>query len=621
MDAIKRYYKVGKTFYVQNRPNYEHQVCRSDMAPVQDGSECKFCEHRGVVAYFGPAAISAKGHQYQPCSSGTHQLFWNERVPVITLPGRPSPTKLIRDPHATGCRSDGCKGRVAGACGSFSCLKHCLDRAQEEYNDNKNPLRMCTAHRTHIEDLVQGLIEAGEAPAGGPADNYTVSPEVSDNDEPYVPIAPPAPPANSNRNARPGTSNANRPQATPAPAPRRRGVLAMPVAPLPAGLVVGNRPLVLNGDHRVQRQQAINSLSRLAKEDGALALKRRIKITMWTSPTSQCRTEVVTNSKSSGDAVIFSQHPSIIEHLSNQDTGSFAVEVYDRKSKEWLRSGPDVPHPLGGHDRLLVRLPFITPAECAGLDTYLAETTPDTSTTHKRKLSVFLHDDKGKGILRTIKKEPVASTSRPPLQHPPSSLESDPEPPSSPLLRKRPRVLNPERLSWIMRQPYHVISCCLEQVPKLQASGYRLRKAINKAFNNTSVTRSTWQRHHRCYQNTPDDLKFTWATEHADRLWVEFWQEHNNGSEADIEESRHSSEGSSDDDDDEEIKGDTDIKVKLEPSTQPMATLNPRPPCSSTGSVIELSDSSSDSAPKPGRPIKAKLPIKAKTVEIIVLSD
>jgi len=169
---------------------------------------------------------------------------------------------------------------------------------------------MCKAHRTSIEDLVQRLIEAADNAMEAPNDTNLVQLEIEDDDytplqeafnEPLPPsISPPATqlahpnrqPARGSRGQkervpRTNSTNPNRGKehsAIPS-VPRQRGALAMPVAPLPAGLVLGSsgRPVTLDSDHRLQRQSIVQSLNRLSREESAMELQRRIKITMWTS--------------------------------------------------------------------------------------------------------------------------------------------------------------------------------------------------------------------------------------------------------------------------------------------------------------------------------------------------
>ena len=328
---------------------------------------------------------------------------------------------------------------------------------------------------------------------------------------------------------------------------------------------------------------------------------------------NKSRTEVVSNLKSSSNAVVLANHPTVIEYLTVANNNlPFQVMVYDWSDNEWLMSGPDVPHPLEGHDRLLVRLPTLSDDECMELHAYLTgdKQTEATSTapprSRKRSHSEMLRDGKGKGTIRTIKPElPGPTSTELPMKHSPVDVDIDPSPPPP---QKKPRRLNPISRSWVMQQTYGTVSCGLDRVHRLRHRGYELLDAIDAAFKAVSLSRSTWQRHDALYRKAPEELKYRWADEHADRLWAEFWQECSGlpGIEAD-----ESGDQSSDEDMEVEIKQELLPQLKRETSVIPPAIRKP------SASIIELSDSSSDASPSPSHHKN----IKMESIEIIEISD
>jgi len=166
---------------------------------------------------------------------------------------------------------------------------------------------MCTAHRSAIEDLVLRLVEAADGAVEAPDNGNLIRQEFGEGngeekhdtqealddppppdtqevfDNPPPPILPPIRPGR--QPSRGGRGRGHKEHPVIPPVSRHRGTLAMPVAPLPTGLALGpeGRPVTLNGDHRLQRQQVVHTLNRLSREESSMALQRRVKITMWTS--------------------------------------------------------------------------------------------------------------------------------------------------------------------------------------------------------------------------------------------------------------------------------------------------------------------------------------------------
>jgi len=290
--------------------------------------------------------------------------------------------------------------------------------------------------------------------------------------------------------------------------------------------------------------------------------------------------------------------------------------VYDWRDKEWVRSGPDVPHPLEEHDRLLVRSLTLSDDDCMDLHTFLREDKLNKATSiapgrsRKRSHSKMLHNAKDVGTALTVKPElPGPSTLK--ISPPRSPVDMDIDLPPPP---KKARRLNAESLSWIMRQTYGTVSHGLDRVYRLRHNSYELLEAVDTAFKAVRLSRSTWQRHDALYQRAPQKLKSEWAAVHSDRPWAEFWQECS-GAEAD-----EPGVESSEDDEKIETKQELLPRLKKEGSAAPLAIRTP--------SILELSSSSSDAPISPSDRKKRKKAShsnhqKKRTgpIEVIELSD
>jgi hypothetical protein len=190
-------------------------------------------------------------------------------------------------------------------------------------------------------------------------------------------------------------------------------------------------------------------------------------------------------------------------------------------------SSPDVPHPLFGRKRVLIRGLLLTDQDCEELAECLAKEEMeenglrlDGNTAKKRKRVEAPKRSKGKPVV--VKSEKAASTPVASFESPPP-LSSSPPPIPPPAKRRR---LNANSKSWIMRETYRFVSSRLEKVWKYKTKGYEAVDAINHSFNGRrSLARTTWQRHDKLYYFVPEDKREEWAQDHADRLWAEFWVE------------------------------------------------------------------------------------------------
>lgn len=480
---------------------------------------------------------------------------------------------------------------------------------------------MCAVHPKQIEQAIQQLIDSENNNAAGRLEDvegigdgddhmYDASPAPSDTNLP-APVPQPHTRRVQIRNTRisPALEEHIPPtqQAAPAPTQRRHKALATPVAPLPAGIPLGGQTFVQNFDHRRQRQQVADTLTRLNREDTAAALQRRVKITMWCSAVrasipsfstvlicqqnTESLTEAVTNSRDSSNAITISNHRSILDHFTKPDGSLMVMAVYDWKDQEWIVSTPDVPHPLEGHSRILLRSGTLSNAQCPGIERFLAEDTQEATTvpaTLPRKRKAADIEVKGKQQASTlyVKQESKPSAMIVPAYRTPSPLSPSLSPPPAP---KKMRYLNPDSKSWIMRKSYRYVSHGLKKVTRLCNKGYDPKEALEISFPDDELHRSTWQRHRAVYYGVSEANRLKWEEHHPTRLWSEFWQEYSRSPEVDPKAVKLENPTTS-------AVASSSLGTKPATSTRAQKVPQPRPRTKQIGApeIINLSDSSND---------------------------